>query len=159
MNSIQEGAALIFTAVTVQIGIALVILRASWRDLRRILGTIEPSQRLAAFKSKENENARSLCLALGILFLLITIGLGLISLIGITAPMLGFDWGPYQDSNFEWSRYFTAICTLTFVVGVFLVGFAYLIEALRFMGGKGSVLSNEGSPRKKRNENQGSDSI
>ncbi|MBA7605539.1 hypothetical protein ES703_12672 [subsurface metagenome] len=144
MNSIQEVAALSFTAVTVQIAIALVVLRPSSRELREILDTIEPHQRLAAvFQSKE---LIPLCLALGIISFVITIVLGSIALIGIAAPMLGFNWGPYQESNFEWSRYFVAVSTLTFVIGFYFIGVAYFIRVLRFM------------PRKKRSGKKASES-
>ena len=144
MDPTQEVAAFVFSAVTIQVGITLVVLRPSCRELWKILYTIDPHQRLSAiFKFGNKEDYLQLIsffLALGIVFFIITIALGLIALNGVVATMLGFNWGPYQQSNFDWSRYFTIICTLTFVLGFYFIGNAYLIKGLKFM------------PRKKRDK-------
>lgn len=140
MDSTQQMASWIFTVVTVQIGIALVILGLLYKDIRRILDDVEPCERLAyIIKSKESIKSSTIYwLVAGFVSLVISIGAGTIALIAVAAPMLGFNWGPFQQSNFEWGRYISAFSVFTFVLGFWFVGVAFLIKLAKYI------------PRKKR---------
>ncbi len=143
----SQSAALVFTAATVLIGIAIVLISPTWKSIQNALAGMQPAQQRAAFNGRnfEDERYKRRAWILNFLFwgcasLAVSIFFNLFALLGITATMLGLHLGPFEIENFNWGIYFIFAGGFTFILGVFYIGLVRTGEAIAFKLGKPSLL-------------------
>ncbi len=147
MAPTSQSAALVFTASTVLIGIAIVLISPTWKSIQNALVGMHPAQQRAAFDERNfgDERYRRRAWLLNTLywgcgFLAASILLNLFGLIGITSTMLGFHLGPFVEENFNEGVLFVFLATGAFFPGVLLIGFVRVCEAIGFRLGRPSLL-------------------
>lgn len=139
--------ALVFTASTVLVGIAFILIPPTWRRIQSALDGLTPVERKRAFKlrhvkdKKRHDRASALNVLLwGCYFLGVSVSLNLLALIGIAATMLGLHLGPFQVENYNWGIWSVFIGVLFFVWGAFFIGYVRIWEVLRFKLGEPNPL-------------------
>jgi hypothetical protein len=144
----QESASLIFAAITVQIGIALTVMRYTWQAFRKVSDGIPRGQRRLRtnLKAEDNPTIKSRAIILwflgfGTIFFGASIFCHLFTLMGIGSVILQLKPGPYTVENYRWGIFMAEWGSLFFIFGFFWSGYIYYVkEVFNFLAGRQSLL-------------------
>ena len=143
MEYVTASPSLVFTACTVLIGIAFVLIAPSWNRIKKTLGGLTKVQRIRAFTMRNVRNAKRKdrafalnSLLIGCFLLGISIAVNLAALVGIAGMMLGLHLGPFQAENYVWGVWCVFIGIGFFVTGTYFIGIIRIWEVIRFKWGE-----------------------
>ncbi|MFP4642350.1 MAG: hypothetical protein ACLFPU_09290 [Dehalococcoidia bacterium] len=146
-NFTPELAGITFIAITIEIGIVLLVVARTWKKIVVISSKLPPNRpklKLGPKGYKESvltyKSSIPYYLSLGMIFLCGSLFFNLISLLGIGGAMLVLRNGLFTMDNYEWAIVFAEFGVVLFVIGMLVVSGLYLIEGMRYLGGKGGIM-------------------
>ncbi len=145
----QDTAALVFTAGTVQIGIALTVLWSTWRTFHQLGKDIPEGQPRLKFDLRDVKDTALrerltllLMIGMAIFLLAFCIAAELLAIFGVAGIMLRLSTfsASNEGGNFRFGLFATVWGLAFFVSGITVAGMVYGGEAVRFMTGRKNLI-------------------
>jgi hypothetical protein len=140
---VVSNAQLLYTASTVLIGLSLVVLNYAWKALEKMLSTLPEGEQRVRFNLKSIEDEREKFKAniilshfLGCIAFALTIAACAFTILSVSSTMLGFNFGGYQEENYQVGRTFLSVGILLFIIGLGWISPTYMSRMVSAIRGK-----------------------
>jgi hypothetical protein len=143
-----SNAYILYAASTVLIGLSLAVLNYAWKALEKMLPTLPVGEKRIRFNLKSIKDERAKFKAtiifyhfLGCIVLAFSVATCTLTILAVSSTMLGFNFGGYQQENYQAGRTLLSVGILSFAIGLWLITPRYISRIVSTIRGKPDILT------------------